>query len=476
MKEYDLVIGLEIHAEIDTKTKAFCFCKNEFGALPNTQVCPICLGLPGTLPILNKKAVEKCIIAGLVFGCDINEETIFERKNYFYPDLSKSYQISQFQKPICKNGGIKLKNGKFVRFNRIHLEEDAGKLIHKDDCDETLIDFNRGGVPLIEMVTEPDLSNSNEVIEFLTNLRRILLYSGVSKCIMQEGGLRFDINLSVKEKNTDNLGVRVEMKNLNSFKAVKKAIEYETNRQIKEIESGNQIIQETRAWNDEDEITYGIREKENVNDYRYFPDPDIVPIKISKHDIESIKKNIPETYFDRINRYKRLGLSDYEIDTLTDEKFIADYFDEVLKYSSNYKEIANWMMTEILRITKEMPNTDIAKLISPESLAYIIDLIITKQLTRNNAKILFEQIINTGKEVKNLIKELDLIGDVNKKDIVDLMGHLINENPNIVKSYKDNPEDIINYCIGRIVKSTNGKAKIEYILPLIKEILKSKIN
>jgi aspartyl-tRNA(Asn)/glutamyl-tRNA(Gln) amidotransferase subunit B len=473
MKEYDIVIGLEVHAELKTKSKVFCSCRNEFGALPNTQVCPVCLGLPGALPVINKQAVKSAILAGLAFGCEINDIAVFERKNYFYPDLSKAYQISQLEKPICLHGGITLDSGKFIRFNRIHLEEDAGKLIHVSDAVGTYIDYNRGGVPLIEMVTEPDLSSKDEVVEFLEKLRSTLIYSGVADCKMEEGGLKFDVNLSIKEKGSDVLGTRVEMKNLNSFKSVARAVEYEANRQIELLNKGEEIKQQTRGWDDNHGRNYTMREKEDANDYRYFPDPDILAINISREQVENIRKTMPESKQSRCNRYKDFGLSDYDIDIITSERYISDYFDKLTEITNEPKESANWVMTDLLRVQKESVQLDLEDIISVENLAEIIKLVLLGKITRVNSKVLFDSVVSTGKDVATLVKELGLSGDVSDDDIVAIVKSLLQEKPNLYDDYKLEPDNIINFVVGNIMRVTKGRANVEKIKPIIISMLEN---
>jgi len=466
---YDIIIGLEIHAELDTKSKAFCSCRNEFGAMPNTQVCPVCLGLPGAMPVLNKKAVEYTIMGGLSFGCDINHKAVFERKNYFYPDLSKSYQITQLDNPLCTNGGITLDNGKFIKFNRIHLEEDAGKLIHTDN--ETLIDYNRSGIPLIEMVTEPQECTPADVVEFINKLRSTLIYAGISKCKMEEGGLRFDINISVRPKGVDTLGTRCEMKNLNSLKSLEKAIEYESNRQIEILDKGGVVIQETRGWNEEENVSYTMRKKENVNDYRYFPDPDIIPIEITQNDIVRLKRRLPELIDSKKQRLISQGLPESDVNIILREKSLADYFTKVNNLTNKPKETANWIVQEVLRVAKENSKLELEEIISSKDLSLIINKVEEGSITRINGRLLMEEIIKTGKDAENLIFELNLEGDVNKNDVVEICRIIISERPEIIDDYHNSPDDVINYFIGFIMKHTQGKAKPEYVIPLIKQII-----
>lgn len=471
MREYVTSIGLEIHAELDTETKAFCACRNEFGALPNTLVCPVCLGLPGALPRVNKKAVEYTIMAGLVLGSKINNLAVFERKNYFYPDLSKSYQVSQLGQPICLGGGIKLKNGEMKRFNRIHLEEDAGKLIHDYESDRTYIDFNRSGAPLIEMVTEPDFENADEVVEFLNTLRQTLINIGVAKCRMEEGGFRIDVNISVKEKDSESLGTRVELKNINSFKTISKVIEFEKNRQIEILEGGNEVLQETRSFDEKELKTNVLRKKEDENDYRYFPDPSILPIEIRQKDIEKIRAKIPESIEEKYERLKAYGIGDEEIDILI-SKGLANYFESICKIYPSPQEISNWLISDFLKLLKEIDMETLIDMLPSKEFAEIIKLVDNDTITRVNGKNLMAEVINSGKSVKQLLIEMDLTGDVNKQDVVLLMGDIISNNPNIKKDYKESPEKVMNFCIGQIMKSTNGKAKAEYLVPLIDNILK----
>ena len=471
--KYDVVIGLEIHAELNTKTKVFCSCKNTFGEEPNTNCCPVCVGLPGALPVLNKKAVENTIKAGLSVGCSINNLAVFERKNYFYPDLSKAYQISQLVRPICIGGNIKLDNGKTIRINRIHLEEDAGKLIHKTKTIGTLVDYNRGGIPLIELVTEPDFSNADEAVEFLDKLRRTYIYSGVANCKMEEGGMRCDVNISVKPHDSKELGIRTEMKNLNSFKMVKRAIEYESKRQIEELEKGNKIIQQTRKWDDNKGKSFALRSKENSHDYRYFPDPDLLTVEITQEDVEKIRSTLPELAQDRIKKYVEIyNLPLYDAKILTNEKFVSDYFEECLNLYNNPKQISNWIMTELLKVLKDKTNCEnLNEIITKENLVSILELLDSKQITRPNSKILFENICFTSKNAKDVAKELGMLSSLSDEEIKDFVKQVINTNPDAILDFEKNPNKVIMFYTGKVMALTKGKANPITTQSFIKEIL-----
>ena len=450
--DYDIVIGLEIHAELNTNTKIFCGCPNKFGVSPNTNCCPVCVGMPGALPVPNKKAVELTIKAGLSVGSIINDMAVFERKNYFYPDLSKAYQISQLVKPICLGGGITLDSGKFIRLNRIHLEEDAGKLIHS--FDETEIDYNRGGVPLIESVTEPDISSAEEALEFLTKLRNRFVFSDVAKCRMEQGGMRCDVNLSVKPKGSSVFGTRTEMKNLNSFKAVARAIEYEANRQMDALDKGEVILQETRKWDDERGISFSLRTKTDSQDYRYFPDPDLLSIKIDRELVEKLKAELPLSQEDRRAKYENeYGLPSADAEILSSGKVVSDFFDECVSLLPEYKEVANWVMTEILKldVAESVPMT-------AANLVAIIKMMLDKKITRQNAKELLNKVLETGEEAEALAKKLDMLSNVNDDDIVALIDKLIAENEKAVADYSKTPDKVTQFFIGQVMRATRGKA------------------
>lgn len=412
-KEYETVIGLEVHVELATKTKIFCGCSTAFGGAPNTHTCPVCTGMPGSLPVLNKKVVEYAAAVGLATNCNITKDCKFDRKNYFYPDNPQNYQISQLYLPICRDGhvDIELEDGtvKPVRIHEIHMEEDAGKLVHDDWSGESLVDFNRSGVPLIEIVSEPDMRSAKEVIAYLEKLRLIIQYLGASDCKLQEGSMRADVNLSVREVGTAEFGTRTETKNLNSFSAIERAIEAEKNRQIDLIESGEKVVQETRRWNDDKEYSYAMRSKEDAQDYRYFPDPDLVPIHISDEWLEEIRSRQPEFKTEKMKRYKEeFGIPDYDIEILTDSKKLADIFEQTTAICNNPKKVSNWLMVETMRIIKEksMDVSDIS--FSPANLAALIKLTDDGSINSSVAKEVFEKYLTRILILLNMLKKTDL--------------------------------------------------------------------
>ncbi len=470
MQDYDIVIGLEVHSELKTNSKVFCSCANSFGGEPNTHCCPVCVGLPGALPILNKKAVELVIKAGLTMDCEINDLAVFERKNYFYPDLAKAYQISQLVRPICIGGHIDLKDKK-VRLNRIHLEEDAGKLVHSTAAIGTLIDYNRGGVPLMELVTEPDISSADEAVEFLTKLRQKLIYAGVAECKMEQGGMRCDVNVSVKKKGSSEFGQRTEMKNLNSFKSVHRAIEYEAKRQIEVLENGGQIVQETRKWDDNHGKSVTMRKKETSSDYRYFPDPDMLAVEIPREDVERIRSTLPLMPDQLKAKFMgEYGLSEYESDILTKDKVLSDYFLETLKHFDNPKEVTNWILTEILNRVKDEESFDIK--ITPCDLGKLLSLVAEKKVTRTNAKEMLTRIWENGEKITALEKEYG--GNVDGDALKALVERIVSSNPKAVEDYRtsDTPEKVFRWFTGQVMKETRGKANAAKAEEFIRELLK----
>lgn len=465
---YDVVIGLEIHAELNTKTKVFCSCKNEFGAEPNTNTCPVCTGMPGALPILNKHAVELAIKSGLSFGCKISPYSVFERKNYFYPDLSKAYQISQLVYPLCVGGKIELDDGKIVRLNRIHLEEDAGKLTHISKAVGTLVDYNRGGTPLIEMVTEPDISSADEAVEFLKKVREALMFEGIANCKMEEGGMRCDVNLSLKPKGSTIFGTRTEMKNLNSFKSVQRAIEYEAKRQAEVLSTGGVVVQETRKWDDDKGKSSAMRSKEQAQDYRYFPDPDLLPLKISQDDVEKIKKEMVMLPADRRKMYvEKFGLPEYDAQILTSTKYISDYFEKCVSFFDCPKKISNWIMVDLLKLVKEQE--EVVFPIDEKSLTEIIKMVEDRIINKTVGLQLLDKVVETGKEPMVLAKELNLLASISDEQIVSILQKLKSENQKVVEDYKKSPEKVMGFIIGYVMKNTGGKANSAKVKQLIME-------
>lgn len=476
-KEYETVIGLEVHVELATKTKIFCGCSTAFGGAPNTHTCPVCTGMPGSLPVLNKKVVEYAAAVGLATNCDITKDCKFDRKNYFYPDNPQNYQISQLYLPICRDGhvDIELEDGtvKPVRIHEIHMEEDAGKLVHDDWSGESLVDFNRSGVPLIEIVSEPDMRSAKEVIAYLEKLRLIIQYLGASDCKLQEGSMRADVNLSVREVGTTEFGTRTETKNLNSFSAIERAIEAEKNRQIDLIESGEKVVQETRRWNDDKEYSYAMRSKEDAQDYRYFPDPDLVPIHISDEWLEEIRSRQPEFKTEKMKRYKEeFGIPDYDIEILTDSKKLADIFEQTTAICNNPKKVSNWLMVETMRIIKEksMDVSDIS--FSPANLAALIKLTDDGSINSSVAKEVFEKIFDEDIDPVKYVEEngLKQVNDEGalKKTVEDVIA----ANPQSVEDYRSGKEKAIGFLVGQTMKAMKGKANPAMVNDMLKELLK----
>ena len=454
MKDYEVVIGLEVHVELATKTKIFCGCSTAFGGAPNTHTCPVCTGMPGSLPVLNKKVVEYAMAVGLATNCSITRDCKFDRKNYFYPDNPQNYQISQLYLPICRDGhvDVKLEDGteKSIRIHEIHMEEDAGKLIHDEWEDVSYVDYNRSGVPLIEIVSEPDMRNAEEVIAYLTKLRNTIQYLGASDCKLQEGSMRADVNLSVREKGSTEFGTRTETKNLNSFSAIQRAIEAETARQIDIIEAGGQVVQETRRWNDDKEYSYAMRSKEDAQDYRYFPDPDLVPIHISEEWLDTIKEAQPEFKDEKMLRYKEeFGIPDYDINMITDSKKLADIFEETTALCNKPKKVSNWLITETMRILKEknMDPEDIT--FSPKSLARIIELADEGSINSNVAKEIFEKIFDEDIDPDKYIEENGLKQVNDEGALKATVEKVIADNPQSVADYRAGKEKAIGFLVGQ---------------------------
>lgn len=475
MKNYETVIGLEVHVELATKTKIFCGCSTAFGAKPNANTCPVCTGMPGSLPVLNKQVLEYAVAVGLALNCEITRNSKFDRKNYFYPDNPQNYQISQLYLPICRNGKVEIEaeNGKkAVRIHEIHMEEDAGKLVHDEWQDTSLVDYNRSGVPLIEIVSEPDMRSAQEVIAYLDKLRMTIQYLGASDCKLQEGSMRADVNLSVREAGSDTFGTRTEMKNLNSFKAITRAIENETNRQIDLLESGEKVVQETRRWDDEKEYSYAMRSKEDAQDYRYFPEPDLVPIEISEDWLEQIRAAQPELREEKLARYKeQYGLPDYDADIITASKKLADIFEETAEICQKPKKVSNWLMGETMRLLKEhgQEPEDIA--FSPENLAKLVNLADSGAVTNTVAKEVFELVFSDNIDPERYVEEKGLKSVNDEGKLRTVIEEVIQKNPQSVEDYRNGKQKAIGFLVGQTMKAMKGQANPAMVNQILKELL-----
>ena len=475
-EDYELVVGLEVHAELSTKTKIFCSCETSYGAEPNTHICPVCTGMPGALPVLNEKVVEYAVKAGLATNCSISENSKNDRKNYFYPDLPKSYQISQFDKPLCNNGYIEIEdddgNPKKVRILRIHIEEDAGKLNHNEFSGGSLVDLNRAGVPLIEIVSEPDLRSSTEADRYLKKLKSILQYIDVSDCKMQEGSLRADVNVSVHKKD-EPFGTRCEMKNMNSFKSIQRAIEYEKDRQIYELKNGNTITQETLRWDDLDGRTYQMRDKEDAQDYRYFPEPDLVAIKLSDEYIEKIKQELPEMPESRKERYmKELGLSEKDANFLTSTKAYSDIFEKAGQICKNYKAVCNWLNSDIARILNEKELEPEQIPFSAENLAELVTLIDKETISSSIGKKVLDELFDNPRSPEKIIEEKGWIQISDESAIREVVLKVLEQNQESVISYKSGKDKALGFLVGQAMKETKGKANPKMLNEMFLEELK----
>lgn len=475
MKNYETVIGLEVHVELATKTKIFCGCPTVFGAKPNANTCPVCTGMPGSLPVLNKQVLEYAVAVGLALNCEITRNSKFDRKNYFYPDNPQNYQISQLYLPICRNGKVEIEaeNGKkAVRIHEIHMEEDAGKLVHDEWQDTSLVDYNRSGVPLIEIVSEPDMRSAQEVIAYLDKLRMTIQYLGASDCKLQEGSMRADVNLSVREAGSDTFGTRTEMKNLNSFKAITRAIENETNRQIDLLESGEKVVQETRRWDDEKEYSYAMRSKEDAQDYRYFPEPDLVPIEISEDWLEQIRAAQPELREEKLARYKeQYGLPDYDADIITASKKLADIFEETAEICQKPKKVSNWLMGETMRLLKEhgQEPEDIA--FSPENLAKLVNLADSGAVTNTVAKEVFALVFSDNIDPERYVEEKGLKSVNDEGELRTVIEEVIQKNPQSVEDYRNGKQKAIGFLVGQTMKAMKGQANPAMVNQILKELL-----
>ena len=474
-RQYETVIGLEVHVELATKTKIFCSCSTEFGGAPNTHTCPVCTGMPGSLPVLNRQVVEYALAVGLAVNCEINQYCRFDRKNYFYPDNPQNYQISQLYLPICHDGFVETWTAagkKKVGIHEIHMEEDAGKLIHDEWEDCSLVDYNRSGVPLIEIVSEPDMRSADEVIAYLEKLRLIIQYLGASDCKLQEGSMRADVNLSVREAGALEFGTRTEMKNLNSFKAIARAIEGERKRQIELLEDGKKVVQETRRWDDNKESSRAMRSKEDAKDYRYFPDPDLPPVTISDAWIQEIKDRQPELKTEKMARYQEeYGLSAYDADIITEAKHMADIFEATVSLSGTPKEAANWLMVEVMRLLKEEALELEAIRFSPENLAKLIVLVDNGTINRTVAKEVFEKIFAEDIDPEAYVEEngLKVVNDEGALRAV--IREVIAANPQSVTDYHNGKERARGFLVGQTMRAMKGKADPAMVNRVLEELL-----
>ncbi len=475
MKQYETVIGLEVHVELATKTKIFCGCSTEFGGAPNTHTCPVCTGMPGSLPVLNKQVVEYAIAVGLATNCSITQYCKFDRKNYFYPDNPQNYQISQLYLPICRNGGIEIDTAagkKTVGIHEIHMEEDAGKLVHDDWTGSSMVDYNRSGVPLIEIVSEPDMRSADEVIAYLEKLRMIIQYLGASDCKLQEGSMRADVNLSVREVGATEFGTRTEMKNLNSFKAISHAIEGERARQIELLEEGRQVIQETRRWDDNKESSYAMRSKEDAQDYRYFPEPDLVPIVISDEWLKEVKDRQPELRSEKLERYKKeYDIPEYDAEIITGTKKMADIFEATTAICNKPKKVSNWLMVETMRLLKEneMEAEDIS--FAPENLAKLIEMADAGEINSSVAKEVFEEVFKNNVDPEKYVEEKGLKTVSDDGALREVIEKVVADNPKSVEDYNSGKKKAIGFLVGQTMKAMQGKADPGMVNKILKEVL-----
>ncbi len=474
-KQYETVIGLEVHVELATRTKIFCGCSTAFGAAPNTHTCPVCTGMPGSLPVLNRQVVEYAMAIGLATNCRITRVCKFDRKNYFYPDNPQNYQISQLYLPIARDGYVEIEAGdtkKKVRIHEMHMEEDAGKLIHDEWDDTSLVDYNRSGVPLVEIVSEPDMRSAEEVIAYLEKLRQIIQYLGASDCKLQEGSMRADVNLSVREAGSSQFGIRTEMKNLNSFKAISHAIEGERERQIELLEEGKAVIQETRRWDDNKESSYAMRSKEDAQDYRYFPEPDLVPIVISDEWIEAVKSRQPELRTEKLERYKKeFDIPRYDAEIITESKSMADLFEAATAICKKPKKVSNWLMVETMRLMKEhgMEPEDLR--FSPENLAKLIDLADAGVVNSSVAKEVFEKVFSEDVDPEQYVEEHGLKTVHDEGALKAVLEQVITDNPQAVSDYRGGKEKALGALVGQTMKAMKGKANPGMVNQMLREML-----
>ena len=476
MKDYEIVVGLEVHAELNTKSKIYCNCRNAFGLEVNTQVCPVCMGMPGTLPTLNEKVVEYAVRAGLATNCEISRNSKNDRKNYFYPDLPKAYQISQFDKPLCEHGYIEIetsKGRKKIGITRIHIEEDAGKLNHDEIGGGALVDLNRAGVPLIEIVSEPDFRSIEEVDAYLKKLKSILEYIEVSDCKMQEGSFRADVNTSIRPVGSEKFGTRTEMKNMNSFRSITRALEYEIDRQVDVIDNGGEVEQETLRWDEVSGKTFSMRDKEDAQDYRYFPEPDLVAIKLSEEYIENIKNSLPEMPESRKQRYlTEYKLSEKDAGIITSSKYLSDLFEKASEICGNYKAVNNWIISDISRILNETEMDPIEIPFDANQLAKLVELIDKGTISSSIGKKVLVELFENPRDPEDIIKEKGWIQISDEGAIKEVVTKIIEANPQSVADYKAGKERALGFLVGQAMKETKGKANPQMLNKMFTEELK----
>lgn len=476
--EWEIVMGLEVHVELATKTKIFCSCTTEFGGAPNTHCCPVCTGMPGTLPVLNEKVLEYAVKAGLALNCDITRYNKFDRKNYFYPDLPKAYQISQLYLPFARDGHVDVvtRSGKAktIRIHEIHMEEDAGKLVHSAFGDATFPDYNRCGVPLIEIVSEPDFRTAEEVIAYLSKLKSTFEYLGISDCKMQEGSMRADVNLSVRPMGSDTFGTRTEMKNINSFKAIERAIAFESARQIEVIEAGGEIVQETRRWDDNKGKTFAMRSKENAQDYRYFPEPDIPPISISEETIERYNSERPEFSDEKVIRYgEQYGIPKADAEIIAGSKYLARLFEDTVAICNNAKEVRYWIMMQIMYFMNERGVQPENITLSAEKFAQFVDIVAADRINKQTGKTVFEAMFfaDDSFDVEQYIKDNGLEQVDDSEAIREAVKVVFASNPATVEQYKNGQTKVVGFFVGQVMKQMRGKAKPDTVNKIVGEEL-----
>ncbi len=477
--DFEGVMGLEVHAHLLTDSKIFCGCSTKFGAEPNSHTCPTCMGLPGALPVLNKKVVDFAIKLGLALHCHIRKTSIFARKNYYYPDLPKGYQISQYEEPICEDGHLDIVvpgGKKRVRIKRVHMEEDAGKLVHEGTVETSsysLVDYNRSSVPLLEIVSEPDLSTPEEAVLYLKALREVLVYLEICDGNMEEGSFRCDANVSVRRKGSDVLGTRTELKNLNSFKAIERSLDYEIARQIELVRKGGEVVQETRLFNVDEGVTYSMRGKEEAHDYRYFPEPDLLPLKVSDEWIEEVRKTLPELPLEKAERFQtRYNLPQYDVDILVSERALSDYFEETVRLFPEPKTVSNWIMTELLRELKEANVAPPACPLSPDRLAELLSLIRDNTISIKIGKEIFPDLFRTGASPREMVKERGLVQITDESAILSTVDGVIARFPKEAADFRAGKEKLLGFFVGQVMKETKGKANPKLLNELLLKRLK----